>query len=130
MTTATTSRSERQSSRFSAPLLQRGLIMMVRAVGILALLALSACGVGVEDSEGEQGSAVGASNAALTPGCLELGLCTEVPAPPLPAGGAATLQVAGTVALPQDPIPWRPGVTPTQRPFGPTTGPDTGVPGR
>ncbi len=129
MMMATTSRSEALVSRFSAPLLQRGLVMMARAVGILALLTLSACGVGVEDAEGEQASAAGASRTALTPGCLELGLCPEGPAAPLPAGGAA-LQTVGTVALPQDPIPWRPAVTTTQRPFGPLNGPDTGVPRR
>lgn len=102
--------------------------MMVRVVGILAVLALSACGVGVE-GEDPEGQAAASTRSELQLACTELGTCPQVPAnAPAPSNPAAA-QVPGTVALPQDPIPWRPPVISAERPFAPT-GPETGVPRR
>lgn len=120
----TTKRSEAMGSG-SASTLQRGTSMMVRVVGILAVMALSACGVGVE---GEDPEGAAASRSELQLACAELGTCPQAPAPaPGASGTVVSAQVPGTVALPQDPIPWRP-IT-TVRPFAPN-GPETGVPHR
>ncbi|MBE2248071.1 MAG: hypothetical protein IAE78_00900 [Myxococcus sp.] len=101
--------------------------MMVRVVGILAVGLMSACGVGVEADDPEGNEAV-TSRATLQLACAELGTCPEVPvAPRAPAPNPVAMP--GTVGLPQDPIPWRPPVA-TERPFGPSNLPETGVPRR
>lgn len=97
--------------------LQRGVVMMVRVVAILAAVALSGCGVGVEADDPE-GQAAMASSQGLLAGCADPMVCPETPVAPRPSSPVAT-QVPGTVALPQDPIPWRPTVTPTARPLNP-----------
>jgi|JI102314A1RNA_FD_contig_41_6279861_length_887_multi_4_in_0_out_0_2 hypothetical protein len=120
----TTKRSEAMVSG-SASTLQRGTSMMVRVVGILAVMALSACGVGVE---GEDPEGAAATRSELQLACAELGTCPQAPVPgPSATGAVVSAQVPGTVALPQDPIPWRP-LTST-RPFAPNS-PETGVPHR
>lgn len=121
----TTKRSEAMDSG-SASTLQRGPSMMVRVVGILAVMALSACGVGVE---GEDPEGAAATRSELQLACSELGTCPQAPVAPPPSatGTVVAAQVPGTVALPQDPIPWRP-IT-MGRPFAPN-GPETGVPHR
>jgi hypothetical protein len=108
--------------------------MMVRAVAILAVLGLSACGVGVA-GEDPEGQAAVSQQAELQLSCTELGTCPQLPvtapAPSAPTAAPSVMsaQVPGTVALPQDPIPWRPPTVTAERPFGPN-GPDTGLPGR
>lgn len=112
----------------SASRLQRGTAMMVRAVAILAVLGLSACGVGME-GEDPEGQAAVSQQAALQPSCMELSNCPQMPVTAPRPTNPASAQLPGTVALPQDPIPWRPPVVSAERPFGPN-GPDTGLPGR
>lgn len=106
--------------------LQRGFIMMVRVVAILAAVALSGCGVGV-DGEDPEGQAAMATSQGLQSGCTDPMLCPETPVAPRPPSPVAA-QVPGTVALPQDPIPWRPTVTPTARPLNPGLLPEAGFP--
>lgn len=92
--------------------------MMVRFVGIVAVLVLSACGVGVDDPDlATPGSDVGASQSTLM-GCVDPITCVPSPTP-LPPGSTVSAQVPGTIALPQDPIPWRPPVTVTERVVAP-----------
>jgi hypothetical protein len=113
----------------SASGLQLSASMMVRVVAILAAVTLSGCGVGLEDPEGQVAAGeVRASQDAMM-GCVDPKVCPEVGGTPRPLTNpvAAT---GGTVALPQDPIPWRPPGAPAERPFGPTGAPEPGVPRR
>lgn len=112
----------------SASRLQKGTAMMVRAVAILAVLGLSACGVGME-GEDPEGQAAVSQRSELQLSCTELGNCPQMPVTAPTPASVVGAQLPGTVALPQDPIPWRPPVVNAERPFGPN-GPDTGLPGR
>lgn len=124
-TPATTTKRSEAMVLGSASTLQRGTSMMVRVVGILAVMALSACGVGVE---GEDPEGAAATQSQLQLACVELGTCPQPPVTgPSGPGVVVSAQVPGTVALPQDPIPWRPIAT--ARPFAPNV-PETGVPHR
>ncbi|MDX2011229.1 MAG: hypothetical protein SFW67_13605 [Myxococcaceae bacterium] len=104
--------------------------MMVRVVAILAAVALTGCGVGVEDFEGQAAvGGVGTSQDAIM-GCVDPLLCPEVGGTPRPVTNPVAAG-AGPVTLPQDPIPWRPPTsTPAERPFGPNGTPEPGVPRR
>jgi hypothetical protein len=120
----------RSDSRGSASGLHKGVVMMVRVVAILAGLALSGCGVGVDDAEGAAAAqGTGASQAAIM-GCMDPLGCVEVGGTPRPLTNPVA-STGGTVALPQDPIPWRPPTSmPTERPLGPNGPPEPGVPRR
>jgi hypothetical protein len=126
-TPATTTKRSEGMIQSSAPTLQRGPSMMVRVVGILAVGLMSACGVGVE-AEDPEGQEAATSRASLQMACAELGTCPEAAVPP--RAPVSPVAMPGTVGLPQDPIPWRPPVAATERPFGPNGLPDTGVPPR
>lgn len=94
-------------TQVSAPWLQRGGSMMVRVVAIVALLAMSACGVGVEGEDPEGQAAASTSQELLNVSATGV-------TPPRP-GTQVSAQAPGTVALPQDPIPWRPPVQVNER---------------
>lgn len=116
--------------RTSALTLQRGLSMMVRVVGMLAALAVTGCGVGVQADDPEGAAAVGTAQAELQRGCTDPMGCPEmaVVAQTAVVQSVTAAQTPGSVALPQDPIPWRPTAAQlSNRPFGPHT-PETGVP--
>jgi hypothetical protein len=102
--------------------------MMVRVVGMLAALALTGCGVGLEAEDPEGAAAVGTSQAQLQT-CHDRTTCSEMPV--VIVGGTAQSALVGktpgSVQLPQDPIPWRPPTQVSDRPFGPNT-PGTGLP--
>lgn len=105
--------------------------MMVRVVAMLAVLALSACGVGVAEEDPE-GAAAATSQSALL-GCPDPMACPQTAVVSGSNGSSGTAStMPGTVALPQDPIPWRPTVKEqlSNRPFGPNGGPETPLPVR
>ena len=89
--TGTTAMSETTMEN-TAPTLQRVLSMKAMIVGLLAVVALGGCGVGLDDPEGRQ-AVSGSTSAAL--------MSNKAPPeqPDLVKGGS------GTTALPQDPIP-------------------------
>lgn len=91
---------------------------------MLAVLSMSACGVGMEAEDPEGAAAVGTSQSQLI-GCADPMACPQTSVVSGSSGTSAA--VPGTVALPQDPIPWRPTVAAqlSNRPFGPNGGPET-----
>lgn len=89
--------------------LQKGMaVMRIKwiSVGLVAMLGLSACGVGVDDPEGQAAAAAagapvtGTNEQALAvgPDGYPVGVPNEVP-------GAVVLPNGGTQMLPQDPVP-------------------------
>ncbi|MCA2980311.1 MAG: hypothetical protein INH37_18730 [Myxococcaceae bacterium] len=114
----------------SASGLQEGAGMMVRVVAILAAVVVSGCGVGLEDPEGVAAAAPAGTAQQAMMGCTDAELCPELGATPRPVANPVAAP-GGTIALPQDPIPWRPPMaTPAERPFGPRGVPEPGVPRR
>ena len=92
--TGTTAMSETTMEN-TAPTLQRVLSMKAMIVGLLAVVALGGCGVGLDDPEGQQ-AVSGSTSAAL--------MSNKAPPeqPDLVKGGNGGCP---TTALPQDPIP-------------------------
>ena len=88
---------------YTAPRLQRVPRMKLICVGLLAVVALTGCGVGMDDPEGAQ-AALGAS-AALMMG--EGSMMNDSSDKPTPGQREVVGVVKGDprVALPQDPIP-------------------------
>lgn len=106
---------------------------MVRIVGILAALSLTACGVGADESYDELGVMQASQSLQQADYAGQAVAPTQVAA----AQSSEVRAEPGTVALPQDPIPVRPGAlnnlgypvgpdlmwpTPTPTPPGPGAG--------
>ena len=87
------------ATKSEASQLQKGLYVMrikLLTVGMLAMLALGACGVGVDDPQG-QAAATGVAQQALGLDGQPVGPIDEAPGAP----GASP----GWTSLPQDPVP-------------------------
>jgi hypothetical protein len=121
---------KRSEGVVSASGLQEGAGMMARVVAILAVAVVSGCGVGFEDPEGVAAAVPTATRQQAIMGCVDAELCPELGATPRPLANPVA-SPGGTIALPQDPIPWRPPTAATaERPFGPRGVPEPGVPRR
>ncbi len=89
--------SELQVMKNTAPRLQRGPSMKSIFVGLLAVFALTGCGVGMDDIEGEQAVSAKAVN-GLAAGAKDNSLSAQ-------AGLRGPVNGDPRYALPQDPIP-------------------------
>ncbi len=111
----------------SASGLQMFRIMKSAAVVILAMVALSGCGVGAgEHWDGEKLVDSNGQALELAPG--DAPVIGNAPVPQVPvntAGGSGPCKNPGLISLPQDPIPVQPlpfdalGLPPLQLPLGP-----------
>jgi len=94
------------SSVFVAPRLQYGKeVMNLKRwiVGLLAVVALGGCGVGVDDPEGQQ--AAGKTGQGLTPGKGNVAAQTSTQTAAESGQTTNTMGDDGTNYLPQDPVP-------------------------